>query len=87
VRDSLEHAYDSLSKGIGTAVHAIIVIPYQELERSGPKGSVRAMIREFPGAVVKPVVGATQALSCTLLGIRNRIDPNVRKEEEELWKC
>lgn len=68
------------------AAHTIIAIPLQELERSGPRGSVRAVIRALPIAIVKPVVGATQALSYTLLGVRNRIDPNLRKEEEDMWK-
>ena len=86
VRDSLEHAYDSLSRGLNSAAHTIIAIPIQELERSGPRGSVRAVFRALPIAVVKPVVGATEAISITLLGVRNKIDPITRREEEELWR-
>lgn len=87
MRESLEHAYDSLSKGLGTAAQTIIAIPLQELERSGPKGSVKAVIRALPIAVVSPVVGATEALSYTLLGMRNRLAPDVRREEEDMWRC
>lgn len=86
VRDGLEHAYDSLSRGLNSAAHTIIAIPIQELERSGPRGSVRAVFRALPIAVVRPVAGATEALSITLLGVRNKIDPTARREEEELWR-
>ena len=47
---------------------------------------MRAVFRALPIAVVKPVVGATEALSITLLGVRNKIDPIARREEEELWR-
>jgi autophagy-related protein 2 len=86
VRDGLEHAYDSLSRGLNSAAHTIIAIPIQELERSGPRGSVRAVFRALPIAVVRPVAGASEALSITLLGVRNKIDPTARREEEELWR-
>ena len=86
VRDGLEHAYDSLSRGLTSAAHTIIAIPIQELERSGPRGSVRAVFRALPIAVVRPVAGASEALSITLLGVRNKIDPTARREEEELWR-
>jgi autophagy-related protein 2 len=86
VRDSLEVAYDSLSRHVHTAAHTILAIPLQELERCGPQGSMRAVIRAIPIAVLQPVVGATQALSVTLLGVRNKIDPALRKEEEDLWQ-
>ena len=86
MREGLEHAYDSLSRGLGTAAHTIIAIPIQEMERSGPRGSMRAVIRALPIAVVKPVVGVSEALSITLLGVRNKLDPVSRREEEELWR-
>jgi autophagy-related protein 2 len=87
MRDSLEHAYDSLSKGLNTAAHTIIAIPIQELERGGAKGSVKAVIRALPIAIVKPVAGATEALSFTLLGARNLVDPDARRNWADLWEC
>ncbi|CAN0273885.1 unnamed protein product [Discosporangium mesarthrocarpum] len=88
VLDSLEQAYDTLSREVQVAAHTIVAIPYEEHEEStGPHGGsyVRSVARALPVAVLRPVVGATEALSCTLLGFRNHMSPATRKAEEGMW--
>lgn len=71
------------------AAQTIIAIPYEEQEEvMGPHGRsyVRSVARALPVAVLRPVVGASEALSCTLLGFRNYMSPLIRKEEEGRWK-
>lgn len=71
------------------AAQTIIAIPYEEQEEvMGPHGRsyVRSVARALPVAVLRPVVGASEALSCTLLGFRNYLSPMIRKEEEGRWK-
>ncbi|CBN78544.1 ATG2 Autophagy-related protein homolog [Ectocarpus siliculosus] len=88
VIDSLEHAYDTLAKEVQVAAQTIIAIPYEDQEEVvGPHGRsyVRSVARALPVAVLRPVVGASEAVSCTLLGFRNYMAPVMRKEEEMRW--
>lgn len=50
------------------------------------KGPVRAVIRAVPIAVLKPMIGASEAVSKTLLGLHNSMDPEVRLENEAKYK-
>lgn len=50
------------------------------------QGAVRAVIRAVPIAVLKPMIGASEAVSKTLLGLHNQMDPEVRLENEAKYK-
>lgn len=58
--------------------HRLIIIFVQ--------GAVRSVIRAVPIAVLKPMIGASEAVSKTLLGLHNTIDPSVRRENEDKYK-
>ncbi|KAF9182323.1 autophagy- protein 2 [Haplosporangium sp. Z 767] len=86
INEGMELAYKSLSKNIGTAAHTIFAVPMEVYERAGAQGSVRAVIRAVPVAVLKPMIGATEAFSKVLIGIRNSIDPVQRLQMEDKYK-
>lgn len=44
------------------------------------KGPVRAVIRAVPIAVLKPMIGASEAVSKALFGLRNTLDPDAQAE-------
>ena len=44
------------------------------------------MVRAVPIAVLKPMIGASEAISKTLLGLHNTLDPGVRIENEAKYK-
>lgn len=50
------------------------------------QGPVRSVIRAVPIAVLKPMIGASEAVSKTLLGLHNALDPNVRYENDAKYK-
>jgi autophagy-related protein 2 len=50
------------------------------------QGPVRSVIRAVPIAVLKPMIGASEAVSKTLLGLHNTLDVNVRHENEAKYK-
>ena len=82
VGDTANHALESLARGVQTANYKVIVVPYREYRRSGTKGAVKSIVKGIPIAVAAPVSGASEAISYTLLGARNQIRPDIRKEEE-----
>ncbi len=47
---------------------------------------MQSVIRAVPIAVLKPMIGASEAISKTLLGLQNSLDPNVQNENEAKYK-
>ncbi|KAG6336408.1 hypothetical protein ID866_2681 [Astraeus odoratus] len=86
VGEGVQSAYRSLRKGLHAAAQTILAVPMEVYERSGNEGSVRAVIRAVPIAVLKPMIGASEAVSKTLMGLHNTLDPNVRHENEAKYK-
>ena len=50
------------------------------------QGPVRAVVRAVPIAVLRPMIGASEAVSKTLLGLHNTLDPSSRHETETKYK-
>lgn len=74
VMEGLENAFQSLSSNINTAVRTIIAIP-MEVQESNGEGGFRSVIRAIPVAVLRPLIGASEAVRSTLIGMQNSIDP------------
>jgi len=84
VGDVTGHAMESLARGFQAANHKVIIVPYREYVRNGPTGAATSVIKGVPVLLVAPLTGATEALSYTLLGARNALRPDIRKEEEAI---
>lgn len=50
------------------------------------QGPLRAVVRAVPIAVLRPMIGASEAVSKTLLGARNSLDPRGRDELGDKYK-
>ncbi|KAJ6496744.1 hypothetical protein C8R47DRAFT_1115401 [Mycena vitilis] len=86
LREGVQSAYKSLQRNLNSAAQTILAVPMEVYERSGNEGPVRSVIRAVPIAVLKPMIGASEAVSKTLLGLHNTLDPNVRHENEAKYK-
>ncbi|KAH9951459.1 hypothetical protein B0H21DRAFT_719094 [Amylocystis lapponica] len=86
VKEGVQSAYKSLRKNFNSAAQTILAVPMEVYERSGNEGPVRAVVRAVPIAVLKPMIGASEAVSKTLLGLHNSLDPNIRYENEAKYK-
>jgi len=86
VKEGLQSAYKSLRRNMNSAAQTILAVPMEVYERSSNEGPVRAVIRAVPIAVLKPMIGASEAVSKTLLGLHNTMDPNLRQENEAKYK-
>lgn len=51
-----------------------------------PKGPTRAVIRAVPIAVLKPMIGASEAISKTLFGLGGTLDPSTHQDTEVKYK-
>ncbi|KAL5490249.1 ATG2 [Sanghuangporus weigelae] len=86
VREGVQSAYRSLSENVKYAGQTILAVPMEVYERSGTEGPARAVIRAVPIAVLKPMIGASEAVSKTLLGLHNTLDPQAQIESETKYK-
>ncbi|KAL7283400.1 hypothetical protein ACG7TL_002830 [Trametes sanguinea] len=86
VKEGVKSAYSSLKRNLNSAAQTILAVPMEVYERSGNEGPVRAVVRAVPIAVLKPMIGASEAVSKTLLGLQNTLDPNIRQENEDKYK-
>ncbi|TFY83716.1 hypothetical protein EWM64_g299 [Hericium alpestre] len=86
VKEGIQTAYTSLRRNLNSAAQTILAVPMEVYERSGNEGPVRAVIRAVPIAVLKPMIGASEAVSKALMGIHNSMDPDVRRENETKYK-
>ncbi|KAI8056718.1 hypothetical protein BDF22DRAFT_667643 [Syncephalis plumigaleata] len=84
--EGIELAYDSMRRNVGTAAHTIFAVPMEVYERTGTQGSVKAVIRAVPVAVLRPMIGASEAFSKALMGLRNTIDPTQKLQMEDKYK-
>lgn len=82
MRDVTGHAVESLARGFQAANYKVVIIPYREYSRNGAGSAVTSVLRGIPVMLVAPVTGVTEAVSYTLLGARNALRPDIRKEEE-----
>ncbi|KAF9814906.1 hypothetical protein IEO21_04850 [Rhodonia placenta] len=86
VQEGMQSAYRSLRRNFNSAAQTILAVPMEVYDREGNEGPVRAVVRAVPIAVLKPMIGASEAVSKTLLGLHNTLDPNARHENEAKYK-
>jgi len=86
--DSLDAAFASVSRGVSKAHSTVIAIPeiYKE-SRGDLKKTTKAAIRAVPICVLAPMGGGLEAMSYTMLGLRNELFPHKRAEEEAQYNC
>ncbi|KAI9705953.1 MAG: autophagy- protein 2 [Candelina mexicana] len=84
VVQGLRGAYAGLERDLATVKDAIIAIPGEVLESGSAKGAARAVLRRAPTVIFRPALGASRAISQTLMGATNSLDPQNRRRVEEV---
>lgn len=85
-KEGIAQAYSSMSREFSSAVKTIIAVPMVEYQKTGPQGYVKSVIRAVPVAVLRPMIGMSEAVSRTLIGLRNEVDPEKREDLENKFK-
>lgn len=80
-QEGIRKAYESLSDGFSRTACAILGNPIKEYRRGAGAGSALATaVRAAPAAAIAPVTASAHAMHCALLGMRNSLDPEHKKE-------
>ncbi|KAJ1507848.1 autophagy- protein 2 [Coelomomyces lativittatus] len=84
LKEGIELAYKSISKNV-SQVAKVLAMPIQTMERD-KTGAMRQVLRAVPIAILKPMLGATEAMGKTLMGLRNTVDPSKKLESQDKYK-
>ncbi|KAF8602843.1 hypothetical protein BDV93DRAFT_494104 [Ceratobasidium sp. AG-I] len=86
MREGIQSATRALRRNATAAAQTILAIPMEVYEQTENDGPMRAVVRAVPIAVLRPMIGATEAIGQTLLGVRNSLDPAAAIDEGSKWK-
>ncbi|KAL3515269.1 hypothetical protein ACH5RR_022171 [Cinchona calisaya] len=81
VRQGIKQACESISDGLGKSASALVRTPFKRYQRGDGMGSALAtVVQATPIAAVAPASAAVRAINLALLGVRNSLDPEHKKE-------
>ncbi|KAL1534637.1 autophagy-related protein 2-like isoform X1 [Salvia divinorum] len=82
----IQQAYQSISDGLGRSASALVQSPLKKYQRGASMGSTLATaVQSAPAAAIAPASAAARAVHCALLGFRNSLDPEHKKESLEKY--
>lgn len=86
VKQGLQSAYDSLGRNLSIAKNAVAEIKTEAVRSGSAQGAAIAVVKAAPIAIIRPMIGATEAVSRTLLGVTNQMDPEQLRDIEEKYR-
>ncbi|XWS39960.1 hypothetical protein CRYUN_Cryun18bG0099200 [Craigia yunnanensis] len=82
----IQQAYESISDGLEKSASALVQTPLKKYQRGASAGSAFATAaRAVPTAAIAPASACASAIYCALLGLRNSLDPQRKKESMEKY--
>ncbi|CAM9014244.1 unnamed protein product [Wickerhamomyces anomalus] len=86
LKEGFQLAYDSLGRHLLVAKDAIINAGTEIGDSGSAQDSTLAVVKATPVALIRPMIGATEAVSKALLGVTNQLDPEQRKYIDDKYK-
>lgn len=86
VIQGIRGGYRSLARDVNLARDAIIAVPGEVMESQSASGAAKAVLRRAPTIIFRPAMGVTKAISQTLMGATNSIDPHNQRRIDEKYK-
>lgn len=80
----LRGASASLKRNFNTARDAMRAVPEDISQRGSAAGVAQAVARAAPIMLLRPAIGATEAISRTLLGVNNHLDPDNQRKVDDV---
>ncbi|XP_034681405.1 autophagy-related protein 2 isoform X10 [Vitis riparia] len=85
-QQGIQQAYESLSDGLGRSASALVQTPLKKYQRGAGAGSALATaVQAAPAAAIAPASGLARAVHCALLGVRNSLELEHKKESMEKY--
>lgn len=85
-QQGIQQAYESISDGFEKSASALVQKPLQKYQRGASAGSALATaVRAVPTASIVPASACARSIHYALLGLRNSLDPERKKESMEKY--
>ena len=84
VAQGLRTAGVSFKKNLISAREALRAVPGEVAERGSAQGVVQAVARAAPVAMLRPMIGASETVSRTLLGVTNSLDREMVRRVDDV---
>jgi hypothetical protein len=84
--EGVQQAYNSLSRELSAAAHRVVAVPLEEYARSGTTGYLSSLVTGVPVAIIRPMIGVTEGVTKTLIGVSKWVDPSLKVEMETKFK-
>ncbi|CAG2100351.1 unnamed protein product [Medioppia subpectinata] len=83
LREGLSVGYAYVKDGIHDVMRDMVNAGYGAEDIPSAVGGV---VRNIPSSIVRPIIGVTQGASNVLVGMRNQLTPEARKDDHDKWK-
>lgn len=84
ILQGLKGAAKSLERDLLVAKDVIIAISGEVSQAESAEGAARAVVRNAPILILRPMIGASKAIGQTLMGATNTVDPENRRRVEDV---
>lgn len=86
IREGLTNAYYVMYEGLNDTVANFLYEVNQGAELKGIPGAIGGALRQLPSAALAPIVLTSEATCNFLTGVRNQINPDEKKDDDQKWK-
>ena len=84
IRQGIKRAIETLVRNAKSAGETVIAIPQEVAESGSAAGAGKTVLKAIPVAIIRPLIGASGAVSNTLMGIHNTLDSNQQRNIEDV---
>ena len=84
ILQGLRGAAKSLERDLLMTRDVVVAVSGEAKESGSVEGAARAIVRRAPTIVLRPMIGASKAVSQTLMGATNTVDPKNRQRLEDV---
>ncbi|OLL24663.1 Autophagy-related protein 2 [Neolecta irregularis DAH-3] len=84
VASGIQQGYKQFSKNLASARDAMKAVPKEIAKRGSAVGAAEVLLKAIPPILIRPVIGASEAVGKTLMGVSNQIDPTQRKRVSDV---
>ncbi|KVI01947.1 Autophagy-related, C-terminal [Cynara cardunculus var. scolymus] len=85
-RQGIQQAFETMTDGLGKSASALVQTPLKKYQRGAGVGSALATaVQAAPGAAIAPASAAARAMHSALLGVRNSLDPEHKKDSMDKY--
>jgi autophagy-related protein 2 len=81
----IRRAIETLVRNAKSAGETVIAIPQEVAESGSAAGAGKTVLKAIPVAIIRPLIGASGAMSNTLMGIHNSLDSNQQRNIEDVF--